>query len=510
MSTKEKLIIDLAENKIQELKTWQKVRYDGGRLYYEGTRIVNEISSYNASLQILYLEHILKAKFVVQDNLPSSAPDITNELKEWIKKRIIKLKLEQDSENLSDLTVEYKNNIPNKIFISHSSKDINIVKKFVEEVLQLGLDIPADRIFCSSMEGYGIKSGQYMPDRLKEEINESCLAILFISPTYKTSEICLNEVGAAWVTLNKERVIPMLLPETSFKELGFLDLNRLGLKVWERSEILKFVQDCKDQLNPSFDLQKLHTKIEEFLNSFNSVEIGTESSESPDTEEDISDWHTCFSKNLYPFSEILRKAIPALDDGIHKINSLKIQDRILTSLSKAKFLKNFWYKQAEGDYYVEQLTKLTSGNWLISNFNWEVEISEMWVCMNISLQYEFILIRSEKQEPYKIDSDVGGLSYNVGILNDGTIVSENERLNGYAIINDESVNLAERGVEPRIRDRDTHWVFLVSDYHKAGYNADETIAFCKKLDSGEIEVSEESIMKFLQPLRNHPTVVMYH
>jgi hypothetical protein len=50
---------------------------------------------------------------------------------------------------------------------------------------------------------------------------------------------------------------------------------------------------------------------------------------------------------------------------------------------------------------------------------------------------------------------------------------------------------------------------LVSDYHKAGYNADETIEFCRKLDNGEIEVNEENILDFLRSLRNNPIVNMY-
>lgn len=181
----------------------------------------------------------------------------------------------------------------------------------------------------------------------------------------------------------------------------------------------------------------------------------------------------------------------------------------MTDLSQAKFLRDFWYKQAEGDYYVEQLRQIPSGNWLISSFNWEVKISEMWVCMDGELQYEFILINSEKQEPYKIDSDIGGLSYNVGVLSDGTVISENERLNGYAIINGNTINVHEYGVEPRVRDDKSHWVFLVSYYHKAGFNPDETIEFCKKLDKGEIEVNAENIYSFLRPLRNHPIIIRY-
>lgn len=398
-----------------------------------------------------------------------------------------------------------------KIFISHSSKDIAFIKLFVEKILILGLDIPAERIFCSSMEGHGIKSGQYIPDTLREEINKSSLALLFISKNYKASEVCLNEVGAAWATLTKETVIPLLIPSVDFSEVGFLDINRLGLKIHEKGGILKLIQDCKEYLNPSFNLEKLHNKIEEYLNEIEALNkpTPTEPTNVKEVNEEVDEWTDCFINNLYPLNEIIRKAIPAHNDGIHKITDLKTQTQILTDLSQAKFLRDFWYKQAEGDYYVEQLRQIPSGNWLISSFNWEVKISEMWVCMDGELQYEFILIKSEKQEPYKIDSDIGGLSYNVGVLNDGTIISENERLNGYAIINGNTINVHEHGVEPRVRDDKSHWVFLVSYYHKAGFNPDETIEFCKKLDKGEVEVNAENIYSFLRPLRNHPIIIKY-
>lgn len=397
----------------------------------------------------------------------------------------------------------------NKIFISHSSKDIDYVKSFVEKVLILGLDILSNRIFCSSMEGQGVKSGQYIPDRLKDEINSSSLALLFISEDYKTSEICLNEIGAAWATLTKETVIPLLLPNTEFSKLGFLDLSRLGLKIYERDGILKLIQDCKEELNPSFNLEKLHAKIEEFIQDIQSFQKTNLSTGSIDEYLKVDEWTECFTNNLYALNEIIRKAIPAYEDGIHKISEPKIQTQILTDLSNAKFLKQFWYKHAKGDYYVEQIKRIPAGNWLISCFNWEIKISEMWVSMDSELQYEFILIKSEKQEPFIIHSDIGGESYNVGVLSDGTIVSENERLNGYSIIKGETIDLDELGVEPRTRNKESRWVFLVSDYHKAGYNADETIKFCGKLDKGEIEVNEENILLFLRSLKNNPIVNKY-
>ncbi len=396
-----------------------------------------------------------------------------------------------------------------KIFISHSSKDVKYVKSFVDNILILGLDISGQRIFCSSMEGHGVKSGQYIPDRLKEEINKSSLALLFISKNYKASEVCLNEVGAAWATLTKETVIPLLLPNTDFNELGFLDLSRLGLKISQREGVLKLIQDCKEQLNPSFNLEKLHSKIEDYLEEIKTFDSEVSPIEDSEGEEEIDEWTDCFENNLYPLNRIIRKAIPALNDGIHRIADPRIQTQILTDLSKADFLKYFWYKHAGGDFYVERIKRISSGNWLISTFNWEVKVTDMWVCMDSEMQYEFILIKSEKQDPYKIDSDVGGMSYNVGVLNDGTVVSENERLNGYAIIKGETIQLSEHEIEPRVRDDESHWVFLVSHYHKAGYNGDATIEFCEKLDSGEIDVNADNIYKFLRSLRNNPVVMRY-
>jgi hypothetical protein len=220
----------------------------------------------------------------------------------------------------------------------------------------------------------------------------------------------------------------------------------------------------------------------------------------------VKDWITCFNNNLDPLDAIIRNAIPTKADGIHKIKDPKIQTQLLTELSQAKFLKNFWYKYAHGDFYVQKLSKLPSGNWLISIFNWEIKFSEIWVCKYPELQYEFILIKSVKQKPYRIKSDTGGTSYKVGILKDGTVVSEQEKLNGYAFINGKKIDLYEHGIESRRRDKELHWVFLVSEYHKAGYNTEETMNFCEKLDCGEIEVNEKNIFKFLNEIKNNPII----
>lgn len=392
-----------------------------------------------------------------------------------------------------------------KIFISHSSKDINVIEAFVEKILILGLEISSERIFCTSMEGHGVQSGQYIPDRLREEIKNSALALLFVSKNYKSSEICLNEVGAAWVTLEKENVLPLLFPEIDFSELGFLNISKLGIKIFERQGILKLIQDNKEKLNPSLNLERLNKQIDLFLKN---VEISNtiENSTDPLSAED-DDFTDCFEKNLYPFDEIIRKAIPALDEGIHKIEDVGIQNKLLFELNELK-LNRLWYRHSGGDYHISELKKLPMGNWLI-NSRWEIKVSEMWVSMNVELGYEFILIHSEKLNPYKINSDIGGECHYVGILNDGTIISQNEYYNNFAVIGGQTINVNNYDAIGRYRDRESRWIFLTTYYHKTGFNANETIDFCAKLDNGEIEVNEENIMTFLSKLVNNHTITTY-
>jgi hypothetical protein len=396
-----------------------------------------------------------------------------------------------------------------KIFISHSSKDIDFVKEFVESILQLGLGISHERIFCSSMEGHGVQSGEYIPDRLKEEMRKSCLAILFISDNYRTSEVCLNEVGAAWVTLERTNVIPLLLPEVGFDRLGFLDISRIALKIDKSEDLYKLVQDNRQELNPDFNLELVNQHIKRFLAAVQDFEPkpGKSNGESSATLEK-SEWSDCFDQHLFPYNEILRKSIPTLLPGIHEITDQKQRRDVLINLSKAEFLNQLWYQHSGGDFYVNSLPKLPTGNWLIGGI-WELKIEDIWIGLGHEPQNDFILIKSVGLPPFIYQSDVGGEGYTAGILSDGTIVSENEDSNGYAVIGQETINLHENGVRTRYRDQKTRWVFLVTDYHKIGFNPDETENFCKHLDNGDLELNAQTLKKHQRSLRNHPTVLMH-
>lgn len=107
-----------------------------------------------------------------------------------------------------------------KIFISHSSRDKNIVEKFVDHILMLGIGVSAEDIFCTSIEDMAIKNGEDIRNHIHTNIQNVDYSILLISQHYKKSEICLNEMGAVWAYDNNVRLY--LLPDVDFGEIGWL------------------------------------------------------------------------------------------------------------------------------------------------------------------------------------------------------------------------------------------------------------------------------------------------
>jgi hypothetical protein len=395
-----------------------------------------------------------------------------------------------------------------KIFISHSSEDVEIVELFIDKVLKLGLGILQDRIFCTSMEGHRVSGGQYIPDRLKAEIHKASLVFLFISKSYKTSEVCLNELGAAWVTLDKGKVIPVLLPDIDFKDLGFLDIKRLGIKLSSKSGILGLIDDNKTLLNNSFKLSLVTRHVEEFIQQIEGLNKKKETNEIVLSPEQL-ECKNCFEDSLEPFHDVLVKCVPSYSDGIYQITEKVVQNKLWKTLGEANFLGNLWYLFADGDFYVKCLRMLTNGSWLMTKEGWEFKVSEMWISIDVSNQNEFILIKAEALPAFKINSDVGGSDYRVGILSDGTITSEAEFCNGYAIIGGDTIDLNDHDAKLRCRERNSHWIFLATGYHKVGHNADETIKYCSKLDSGEIDLTDSNLKRFVRSLNNEPTVLRW-
>lgn len=116
-----------------------------------------------------------------------------------------------------------------KIFISHSYKDKEIVDLFKNVILNAGLGVLDSEIAYTSTPETGVSLGGSIPQYIKDNLADSDFVFFMISKNYRESEVCLNEMGAAWA-LDKN-VKPLLLRDVSFESVGWLYRMNLCAKI---------------------------------------------------------------------------------------------------------------------------------------------------------------------------------------------------------------------------------------------------------------------------------------
>jgi len=104
-----------------------------------------------------------------------------------------------------------------KVFLSHATDDKELVDA-IETLMEQGIGLAHDEIFCSSLEGMGIPIGN--PDfkeYIREKMNECDTVVAVISENFYASPFCMCELGAVWVLA--KNFFPILVPPVDFKNL---------------------------------------------------------------------------------------------------------------------------------------------------------------------------------------------------------------------------------------------------------------------------------------------------
>lgn len=125
-----------------------------------------------------------------------------------------------------------------KIFISHSSKDKELVLMFVDLLVQ-GFHIDYDEIFCTSMDN-ALRVGEDFIKSIKENLHDSEIVLFLITQNYIDSKFCIMEMGAAWAF--KDNIFPIIVPP-----LDYSILNDTPLKIIQ-SIILSDAEDLFKKL----------------------------------------------------------------------------------------------------------------------------------------------------------------------------------------------------------------------------------------------------------------------
>lgn len=156
-----------------------------------------------------------------------------------------------------------------KVFISHAYTDHSIVNHLVDLLRTIGLN--RDQIFYSSDPAYGVKPGENILDRLKNELNSTDLVLFILSGNFYKSAACLCEMGAAWVKTTSH--IPVLIPPFTYKDIdGAIPKTALSLTINDNAGI----NSLKDSIEKEFNLLPIHVntwdvKKAEYMNKLKAL-----------------------------------------------------------------------------------------------------------------------------------------------------------------------------------------------------------------------------------------------
>lgn len=142
------------------------------------------------------------------------------------------------------------NEIVNNVFISHSSKDIEFILQLNDFLF--GLGISKDNIFCSSIEGQGVKQGNRIEDEVKKHLSNSTVIIYVLSQSFLQSQACMQELGVGWMDNDSKKCFYIKLDDITMDEIkGFINTSYKFTFITEES-LSEFIDDfCEITKLPS-------------------------------------------------------------------------------------------------------------------------------------------------------------------------------------------------------------------------------------------------------------------
>lgn len=131
------------------------------------------------------------------------------------------------------------------VLISHASQDRTLAAALVE-LLRSALNIPADKILCTSVDGYRLPAGRDTDEDLRDAIAAAKTLVGIVSPASRKSTYVLNELGARWMT--RKHLVPLTAGGIAPGELRgpVGQLNALDLS--SRPNVLQLIGDLGTEL----------------------------------------------------------------------------------------------------------------------------------------------------------------------------------------------------------------------------------------------------------------------
>ena len=154
-----------------------------------------------------------------------------------------------------------------KIFVSHASADATIVNAFVKEILLVGCGFKANDIFCT-LDHTSIRTGDDFRSEIVANMKSCDFVICLISEKYRGSEVCQNEMGAAWA-LEGKRILPFKFPNLSFDEIGFLNVVKQCADITDKSKLDELYKELCEYYDIEQDWMNYNKATADFIKIVN-------------------------------------------------------------------------------------------------------------------------------------------------------------------------------------------------------------------------------------------------
>jgi len=155
-----------------------------------------------------------------------------------------------------------------KIFISHTYSNKNIANRLIDNLILPNFNLENDRdIFFTSNRRMGIRSSLNWRNKIKSGISECQIFIAIITPDFKTSEMCLGEVGAAWIL--QKSIHPLIIPPIEYKNFNVVISDLQAEDISNKSNLTAFIDSLAIDLLKKCNIgRKSNSSLELQINTF--------------------------------------------------------------------------------------------------------------------------------------------------------------------------------------------------------------------------------------------------
>lgn len=236
------------------------------------------------------------------------------------------------------------------VFISHSAKDEKLASCLVM-LLRNALNIPAEKIRCTSVNGYRLPIGTDTEEQLRNEVQDATAFIGLITPSSIASAYVMFELGARWGA--KLHLAPLLGAgaDVNFLRGPLSSLNALNCE--DSSQVHQLISDLSKllEIQAPTSPAAYQTSLDDLVRA---------STPSPPSQDNLTVAPMLSEEKslLNAFGTVLNSdTLPELGEGEAEILRLFIRDREY-GLSKESVAEQAKIHVLKADQILEHLGKM--------------------------------------------------------------------------------------------------------------------------------------------------------